>query len=218
MGKDRQAPTGRPRSGQAAIPELAQLQGLDLARWASGCISGGLTMGATASLAGYTRRHLQRIIQAHAHDPLVRRHQLEAEALEWEREGGQALREATSRALCWLREASANPETDAREVAAALGASIQAGHRLSEAGSRRAKRLAPVEQPQGQRFDLQGFLGQIAQACSEVRQLPEAEQEHGWEQLRRQLKAEQPQGEALDVEVQEVEALEPGPEPLASPF
>jgi hypothetical protein len=51
-----------------------------------------------------------------------------------------------------------------------------------------------------------------------VRQLPDAEQERGWEQLRRQLKAEQPQGEAIDVTVQEVEALEPEPEPLASPF
>lgn len=216
MGKDRQAITGRPRSGQAAIPELAQLQGLDLARWASGCISGGLTVSATASLAGYTRRHLQRIIQAHAHDPLVRRHQLEAEALEWEREGGQALREATSRALGWLREASANPEADAREVAAALGASIQAGHRLSEAGSRRAKRLAPVEQPQGQRFDLQGFLSSVASACAEVRQLPPDRQPEAFEALHQQLKADQPHAlEPIDVEALPVE---PGPEPLACPF
>lgn len=84
-------------------------------------------MGATAQLCGYTRRHLQRVIAAHAHDPLVARHGLEAEALEWEREGGQALREATSRALGWLRKSSANPEADPREVAAALGASVQAG-------------------------------------------------------------------------------------------
>ena len=28
--------------------------------------------------------------------------------------------------------------------------------------------MAPVEQPQGQRFDLEGFLGQIAAACEEA--------------------------------------------------
>jgi len=217
MGKDQQALSGRPRSGQAAIPELARLKGLDLARWASGCLSGGLTMGATAQLCGYTRRHLQRVIAAHAHDALVQRHQLEAEALEWEREGGQALREATSRALGWLREASADPGTDPREVAAALGASIQGGHRLTEAGARRAKRLQPVEQQQGQRFDLEGFLNQIAAACNEVKALPEAEQEGAYEALRQRLKADQPQ--AIDVEVIEAQ----GPEleqtgPMASPL
>ncbi len=161
-------------------------------------------MGATAQLCGYTRRHLQRVIQAHAHDPLVRRHQLEAEALEWEREGGQALRESTNQALLWLRKASANPEADPREVAAALGATVQAGHRLTEAGARRAKRLQPVEQPQGTRFDLEGFLSQIAAACNEVKALPESEQPAAYEALHQRLKADQQQ--ALDVVV--VETLE----------
>ena len=158
-------------------------------------------MGATASLAGYTRRHLQRVIAAHAHDSLVQRHGLEAEALAWEREGGQALREATSRALGWLREASANPEADPREVAAALGATVQAGHRLTEAGARRAKRLQPIEQPQGARFDLEGFIASLADACGQVRALPPEQQEAGWEVLRERLKADQQQ--ALDVVVVE---------------
>jgi hypothetical protein len=168
-------------------------------------------MSATASLAGYTRRHLQRIIQAHAHDPLVRRHQLEAEALAWEREGGQALREATSRATNWLRQATSNPEADPREVGAALSAAVASGHRLAEAGARRAKRLAPAEQPQAQRFDLQGFLSSVASACAEVRQLPPDQQGQAFEQLHQQLKDDQ-QGQALepiDVEAQAVEALEP---------
>lgn len=158
-------------------------------------------MSATASLAGYTRRHLQRVIQAHAHDPLVRRHQLEAEALEWEREGGQALREATSRATSWLRQSTSNPEADPREVAAAFNAAVASGHRLGEAGARRAKRLAPVEQPQGQRFDLEGFLGQIAAACQGVRRLPEAEQEQGWLRLQAQLRVDQ---EDLTIDAEKV--------------
>jgi hypothetical protein len=173
-------------------------------------------MAATAQLCGYTRRHLQRVIAAHGSDSLVQRHGLEAEALAWEREGGHALRKATSSALRWLREASANPETDPREVAAALGASIQAGHRLTEAGARRAKRLQPIEQPHGQRFDLEGFLGQIATACNKVKALPESQQPAAYEALREQLRSDQQEGQALEpIDVDVIEAL--GPEPEALP-
>ncbi len=168
-------------------------------------------MGATASLAGYTRRHLQRVIQAHAHDPLVRRHQLEAEALEWEREGGHALREATSRATSWLRQATANPEPDTREVAAAFSAAVASSHRLAEAGSRRARRLQAIEQPQAQRFDLQGFLSSVASACAVVRQLPPDQQNQAFKELHQQLKTGQPSQsqKSIDVEAHAVEDLDP---------
>lgn len=70
---------------------------------------------------------------------------------------------------------------------------------MTEAGARRAKRLQPVEQPQAQRFDLEGFLDQIAAACNEVKTLPETEQPAAYEALRQRLKADQQQ--AIDVEV-----------------
>ena len=187
------------------MPELERMDGLQLARWGAAACAGGLTQGSAAKLAGVSRRHLQRLLAAHACDPFVARDSAMAQAVIWERQGGVALQEATSRALSWLREVSADAGAEPRVVAAALAASIQAGHRLNEAGSRRAKRLQPVaQQPNQNHFDLQGFLGQIALACEEVKALPPEQQEAGWEKLRAELKAEQ-QLEAddsvIDVEI-----------------
>jgi hypothetical protein len=196
--------TGRPRGSDAAVPELQGADTLTLARWVAGATSGGISQRSAARLAGISVRHAQRLMDRHAGDGFVARDRLIGQALRWEQQGAEALAEATSRATNWLREASGNPEADPREVAAALGATVQAGHRLTEAGARRAKRLQPVEQPQGTRFDLEGFLSQIAAACNEVKALPESEQPAAYEALRQRLKADQEQ--ALDVVV--VETLE----------
>lgn len=214
MDRHQKPATGRPRLQPAAAPELEGIDSLGLARWAAAAASAGLSRSSAAQIAGVSRRTLQRTLRQHGADSLVARDLQLADAVRWEASGGRILEEAASRAVHWLRRCDAEG-ADLRETGAALAATIQAGHRLSEAGARRAKRLAPVEQPQGQRFDLEGFLGQIAAACQEVRQLPEAEQEVGWKRLRQQLKGDQ-QGQPIDVEV--IEDLEPEPEPLASPF
>ena len=212
MDRHQKPPTGRPRLQPAAAPELEGIDSLGLARWAAAAASAGLSRSSAAAISGTSRRTLQRALRQHGADPMVARDLQLGEGLKWESAGGRALEEATSRALQWLRTATADPEADSREVAAALSAAVASGHRLSEAGARRAKRLTPVEQPQGQRFDLEGFLGQIAAACQEVRQLPEAEQEVGWEQLRQQLKGDQ-QGQALEPIDVEPLPVEPGPSP-----
>jgi hypothetical protein len=215
MSRHQKHATGRPRLQPAAAPELEGIDSLGLARWAAAAASAGLSRSSAAAISGTSRRTLQRALRQHGADPMVARDLQLGEALKWEGQAGAALQEAVSRSLAWLREASANPETDARTMAAALGATVGSAHRLGEIGARRAKRLAPVEQPQGQRFDLEGFLGQIAQACSEVRQLPPEQQEAGWEQLRQQLKADQPQGQAIDVEAT---LVEPTAAPPCCPF
>jgi hypothetical protein len=150
------------------------------------------------------------MLRQHGADPLVARDLQLGEAIKWENAGGRALEEATSRALQWLRAATANAEADPREVAAALSAVVASSHRLSEAGSRRAKRLQPAEQLQAQRFDLQGFLEQVGQACSQVKALPEADQPAALAALRKQLNSNtEPHGqtELIDVEVIEAKGL-----------
>lgn len=161
---------------------------------------------------------MQRFLADHAANPEVLRSQAIGEAVRWEKQAGFTLQEATSRALSWLRRCE-EQGSDVREMAAALAATIQAAQRLSEAGTRRAKRLQPQMEPQRQQFDLDGFLGQVAAAAEAIRSLPEDQQPDGWQRLRRQLHEapEQEQVVPIDVEVvPETERSEPEP-PLDSP-
>lgn len=215
MGTEDRRSTGRPRGQKAASEELARMSGVELARWGAAACAGGLTQRSAAKLAGVSRRHLQRLLAAHADDPAVQRDQLLADAIGWERQGARTLAEACSKAAEWMRSVSNNPNADTKEVAAAFGATVAASHRLAEVGSRRARRLQPQDQPQTQRFDLQGFLSTVASACAEVRQLPPDQQGQAFEQLHQQLRSDQ-QGQAL--EPIDVEALPVEPEPPACPF
>lgn len=143
-----------------------------------------------------------------------------ADGLRWENRAGAALEEAVSRSLGWLRAASADPKTDVRELAAAMGATVSAAHRLGEAGARRARRLQPEQPQQQNRIDPQQLLSAVAEACAEVRALPPEQQEQGWERLREELRNDQQreQGlEPIDVEALPVEP-EQQPEPMASPL
>lgn len=212
MDKSPRPSPGRPRGAEAASTELKSLDSLGLARWAAAAEAGGLSRRSAAQLAGVSKRHLQRLLAAHADDPAVQRDRLLSDAIRWEQQGARTLSEACSRAAEWMRSATNNPNADAKEVAAAFGATVAASHRLAEIGSRRAKRLTPEQQPKTQRFDLQGFLSSVADACAEVRQLPPDQQEAGWEALRERLRTDQ-QGQALepiDVEVVPVNSVEPG--------
>ena len=214
MNRHQKTPTGRPRGQQAAAPELENADSLTLARWGAAAASAGLTRSSAAQIAGISRRSLQRALRQHGADPLVARDLQLGEALKWESAGGRILEEAASRAVHWLRRCEAEG-ADLRETGAALAATIQAGHRLSEAGARRAKRLAPVQQPQTQRFDLESFLSTVATACSEIRQqLPPDQQGQAFEQLHQQLRSDQ-QGQADPIDV---EALPVEPEPPACPL
>jgi uncharacterized protein (DUF2267 family) len=96
-----------------------------------------------------------------------------------------------------------DPESDPREVAAALGGTVSAAHRLTEAGSRRSKRLAPSDQPKAQKFDLQGFLTSVAGACEQVRQLPTDQQAAAFRTLHQELRLEEKSQEidAINVEI-----------------
>jgi hypothetical protein len=219
MDRHAKPATGRPRSQEAAVPELQDATPLQLARWAAGAAAAGLTRSSAARVAGVTRRTLQRALAAHGADPLVARDLQLADGLRWENRAGAALEEAVSRSLAWLRSASADPEVDPREVAAALGATVQSAHRLGEAGARRSKRLQPQAPEQHNRLDHQQLLAAIGQACQTVRALPPELQEQGWERLREQLHGDQQQGQALepiDVEAKPVEPEQPGP--VASPL
>jgi uncharacterized protein (DUF2267 family) len=202
MSRHPKPPTGRPRGQQAAAPELDNADGLALARWGAAAASAGLSRSSAARVAGVSRRTLQRALRQNGADPLVARDLQLGEALKWESAGGRALEEATSRALNWLREVTEDPEADTREVAAALGASVSAAHRLTEAGSRRSKRLAPIDQPKAHQFDLQGFLTSVASACEQVRQLPIEHQTAAFETLHQNLYLEQQSTEidAIDIE------------------
>jgi hypothetical protein len=155
-GKRWRPPTVRSRSGQAAIPELAQLQGLDLARWASGCISGGLTMVATASLG---RTHLQ----AHA----------EGHPGPCSRSIGEAPPTGFDRPIPIQRRF---PERWPRRSLLQWPAVIDSLKPAAEgpSGSRQWSSL------QGQWSDLQGFLTGFASACNEARQLPPEQQPQNW--------------------------------------
>lgn len=210
MDRTQPAPLGRPRSAEPAAPELQGASALDLARWGAAACAGGLTQRSAAKIAGISRRHLQRLLARHADDPLVARNRGLAEAVKWEQQGGAVLAEAASRAVHWLRRCESEG-ADVRETAAALAATIQAGHRLSEAGSRRAKRLQPEALQMSQGFDLEGFLSQVAAACEAVRALPAEQQPAGWEALQQRLRAE-PEPEPTDplepIDV-DVLALEP---------
>ena len=128
-----------------------------------------------------------------------------ADGLRWENRAGAALEEAVSRSLGWLRAASADPKTDVRELAAAMGATVSAAHRLGEAGARRSKRLQPQAPEQQSRFDHQQFLATVATACAEVRALPPEQQPAAFDRLHQQLHGDQQQGQAL--EPIDVEAL-----------
>lgn len=203
---DRHKPaTGRPRLQPAAAPELEGIDTLGLARWTAAAASAGLSRSSAAQIAGVSRRTLQRTLRQHGADPVVARDLQLADAVRWEASGGRILEEAASRAVHWLRRCEAEG-ADLRETGAALAATIQAGHRLSEAGSRRAKRLAPAKQPQPQRFDLQGFLSNLADACGQVRALPPEQQEAGWEALRERLRSDQQaQAQPIDARVIDIE-------------
>ena len=201
MDRHPNSTSGRPRSHRAATPELVNASSLRLARWAAAAASAGLTRSSAAKVAGVTRRTLQRALAAHGADPLVVRDLQLGEALKWESAGGQALEEAVSRSMTWLRSVSSDPRADVRELVAALGATVAAAHRLTEAGSRRAKRLQPEKpQPQNQ-FDHQALLSAVAQACEEARTLPPGQQGQAFEAIHQQLCGNHQM--SIDVEVVE---------------
>lgn len=189
------------------------MTGVQLARWGAAACAGGLTQRSAAKLAGVSRRHLQRLLAAHAADPLVQRDQALAAAIRWENQAGEALEEAVSRSLAWLRRCEAEG-ADVKETAAALAATVGSAHRLGEAGSRRAKRLAPQQQLQQGRMDLSQTLAQLAEAAEHIRQLPEADRDAAWAGVRQQLHSNQQRGDdaepPIDVEIVPANLVEPG--------
>jgi ParB-like chromosome segregation protein Spo0J len=193
------------------------MTGVELARWGSAAMAGGLSQRSAAKLAGVSRRHLQRLLYAHADDPAVARDRLLADAIAWEQQGARTLAEAASRATSWLRQATSNPDADPKVVAAAFSATVAAGHRLSESGARRARRLAPTQPEQQGTFNHHQLLAAVAESCSQIRQLPAAEQERAFDALHQQLRGEQ---QPIDVEVIEAQGpeLEQQPGPMVSPL
>lgn len=205
MNRHQKTPTGRPRGQQAAAPELENADSLTLARWGAAAASAGLTRSSAAQIAGISRRSLQRALRQHGADPLVARDLQLGEALKWESAGGRILEEAASRAVHWLRRCEAEG-ADLRETGAALAATIQAGHRLSEAGARRARRLQPEQPQQQNRADIGALIEQLAAAAESIKALPANQQDHAWATVRQQLRSDQ-QGQADPIDVAAVTVL-----------
>lgn len=211
---DRHKPTtGRPRLQPAAAPELQDADSLTLARWGAAAASAGLSRSSAAQIAGTSRRTLQRALRQHGADPLVARDLQLGEALKWETAGGRILEEAASRAVHWLRRCEAEG-ADLRETGAALAATIQAGHRLSEAGARRARRLTPEQPQQQNRADIGALIEQLGQAAEAIRALPPDQRDGAWKRVREGLRPDQQQ--AIDVRV--IEAQAPDTDPPACPL